>query len=106
MLKNILVNSSYIDKLFIPSLSRLRAMLLYLLSCRYNISHPDTLQDRGLCGTGSKVRLPFKMAFPPFSKLLALSSFKDIVSLSHVVAKTEGIVYTIVDLTRACYDDP
>jgi hypothetical protein len=35
-------NFSYIDRLFISSLSRLRIMLLYLLSCKCSIFH-DTL---------------------------------------------------------------
>jgi hypothetical protein len=56
MLTSMLMNFSYIDRLFISSLSRLRLMLLYLLSCRCSISHSDTLQDKDLCSTNTRMK--------------------------------------------------
>jgi hypothetical protein len=55
----VLVNVSCIDKFCVSSLSRLKVMLLYSLSCRCDIFHSDTLQDRCLRDIVSKVRWPF-----------------------------------------------
>jgi hypothetical protein len=61
MLSCILMNISHIDELFISSFSRLKIMLLCSLSCKYSIFHFNTLQDRCLCDTVSKVHWSFSI---------------------------------------------
>ncbi len=59
----ILMNVSCIDEFFVSSLSRLRIMLLYSLNCKCSIFHSDTLQDKCLYDTISKVPWFFSKDF-------------------------------------------